>query len=467
MSLAIIVLAAGQGTRMRSARPKVLHKLAGRSILSHVLSTANKLDHKLCMVVHGRIQHHGEIVKSAIKLECPDHDLQWVEQTEQLGTGHAVNTAISAVEIEQKLKKNKTSQILVLYGDVPLIEIKDLEKLINTTKANQVGLLTLNSANPYGLGRIIRDKNNNNIINIIEEKDADSQQKLIQEVNTGIFLLPYPLASDWLKNLKTNNKQHEYYLTDIVQQAVKSKIKINSVTVADQDSYRGINNLYQLSQAERHYQFLYAVKLLESGVNIIDPNRIDIRGNLVCASDVTVDINCVFESEVVIGTNSIIESNCILKNVKIGENVHIKANSILEDSVINNNCIVGPFARIRPKTVLNNNVNIGNFVEIKKSHIDQGTKINHLSYIGDSTIGKNVNIGAGTITCNYDGVNKHQTTIGDNAFVGSNTSLVAPIVIGENSTIGAGSTICKDAPNNKLTLTRGQQTTIDNWQRSK
>ncbi len=458
MTLAVIILAAGLGTRMKSSKPKVLHKLAGVPILNHVLNTANKLEHSLCAVVHGK---NGDLIKST----TTGDNLHWVLQSEQLGTGHAVNTAITA--LREKLQAAKVTQVLILYGDVPLVDVNDLSRLLTTTDSDQLGLLTLNSSNPFGLGRIIRDKDDDNIVAIVEEKDADSHQKLISEVNTGIFLLPYPMVIPWLKDLKTNNNQHEYYLTDIVKQAVSTSTVINSVTVSDQDSYRGINNLYQLSQAERHYQFLYALRLLEQGVNINDPNRIDIRGNLVCANDVSIDINCIFKDQVILGSHCLIESNCVLKNVTIGNNVHIKANSIIEDSVINDNCVIGPFARVRPQTVLENNVNVGNFVEVKKSTIGEGSKVNHLSYIGDAVIGKNVNIGAGTITCNYDGFKKHQTIIGDNAFIGSNSSLVAPVTIGENSTIGAGSTICKDAPDNKLTLARGQQKTIENWQRIK
>lgn len=463
MPIAVIILAAGLGTRMKSTKPKVLHKLAGKSLLARVLLTAFELKQTDCAIVHGLNQY--DLLKSQIEQEVTstEHNLHWVLQSEQLGTGHA--TKIAADSLAKIKNHHEISQVLILYGDVPLIDIKDLENLINNTKINEIGLLTLRSTNPYGLGRIIRN-DSNEITNIIEEKDADAQQKLISEVNTGIFLLPYPKVIAWLNDLTPNNNQKEYYLTDIVKKAVGENIKISSVTVADQDRYRGVNNLYQLSQAERHYQFLYALKLQEEGVNIIDPNRIDIRGELKAQSCI-IDINCVFEGLVKIGKNCIIEPNCILKNVELGDNVHVKANSILENSIVSNDCIIGPFARIRPETLLEANVNIGNFVEIKKSKISKGTKINHLSYIGDSIIGMNVNIGAGTITCNYDGTNKHQTIIGDNAFIGSNTSLVAPIIIGANSTIGAGSTINKDAPDNKLTIARGKQTTIDNWQRKK
>lgn len=493
MTIAVIILAAGQGTRMRSAKPKVLHKLAGRSLLTHVLYTVNHLntyiEHNiknkisvssnnnnfnnalsLLSVVHG---HQGKMVKEKIEHELdnknkhePNFDLDiinWISQEQQLGTGHAVITAIN--NIKSELDKNKVDQVLVLYGDVPLVDLEDLKTLISTTNKESLGIITLKASNPYGLGRIIRDENNN-IVNIVEEKDANSAQKLITEVNTGIFLLPYPKVNTLLDKLDNNNKQQEYYLTDIVKQCCDNNININSVTVTDRIRYLGINNLYQLSQAERHYQLLTALDLLEQGVNIIDPKRIDIRGKLLAETEVTIDINSVFEGAVTIGKHCIIEPNCILKNVELHENVHVKANSIIENSVVHSNSVVGPFARIRPDCVIADNVHIGNFVEIKKSQVKHGAKINHLSYIGDSIVGKNVNVGAGTITCNYDGVNKHQTIIEDNAFIGSNSSLIAPVVIGANSTIGAGSTISKDTPSNKLTIARGHQKTIDNWQRS-
>jgi bifunctional UDP-N-acetylglucosamine pyrophosphorylase/glucosamine-1-phosphate N-acetyltransferase len=466
MTIAVIILAAGQGTRMLSTKPKVLHKIAGRSLLTKVLFTVNLLDQNLCAVVYG---HKGEMVINTITQELQSlsnitnlNNLCWVQQEKQLGTGHAVQTAI--LQIEAQLIEHNVDQILVLYGDVPLVDINDLNKLISSTKTTELGLLTLNCSHPYGLGRIIRN-DIGDIVDIIEEKEATSQQKLISEVNTGIFLLPYPKVKEWLSNLDTNNNQHEYYLTDIVNKSVKDNIKINSITVSDEKSYQGVNTLYQLAQAERHNQFLSALQLLEQGVKVIDPNRIDIRGELQCNKEITIDINCVFEGMVKLGTNCTIEPNCILKNVEVGDNVHIKANSIIEDSVIGNECIIGPFARIRPNTVLSNNAHIGNFVEIKKSNIGSGTKVNHLSYIGDTTIGKQVNIGAGTITCNYDGVNKYNTTIGDNAFIGSNTALIAPIIIGKGAVIGAGSTVSKDAPENKLTIARSKQTTIDSWQR--
>lgn len=466
MALAVIILAAGQGTRMLSTQPKVLHKLAGRSLLTNVLSTVNSIEQSLCGIVHG---HKGELVIENVSKEIADSknisnldNLHWVEQKNQIGTGHAVKTALDS--LNDNLKKANINQILVLYGDVPLIDINDINKLLTSTKPEQLGLLTLKVNNPQGLGRIIRSSNGE-ILSIVEDKDATNQQKLISEVNTGIMVLPYPLVQNWLDNLDTNNNQHEFYLTDVVDKAVKDNIEISSVTVTDQERYRGVNTLYQLAQSERHYQFLQAISLLEQGVKIIDPNRIDIRGHLKAQREVHIDINCIFEGDVAIGSNCTIEANCIIKNATIGDNVHIKANSVIESSVIGNECTIGPFARIRPDTVLDDQVAIGNFVEIKKSQVGQGSKINHLSYVGDTTIGTKVNIGAGTITCNYDGVNKHQTIIGDGAFIGSNSSLVAPIVIGEYAVIGAGSTVCKDAPESKLTVARSKQKTIDNWQR--
>lgn len=465
MTLALVILAAGQGTRMKSNQPKVLHKLAGKSLLTNVLLKAKELNPKICTVVHG---HKSEEVKTTILSELNFNNkdfsdaITWVEQTEQLGTGHAVITALR--NLEAKYNESGIDQVLVLYGDVPLVHLSDLNKLISTVSKDELGLLTLNSSNPYGLGRIIRN-DEGAVTAIVEQKEANSQEKLISEVNTGIFLLPYPVINTWLNDLNTNNSQNEYYLTDVVDMAVHSNVKINTITVSDQDSYLGINTLYQLASAERHYQYLKAVKLLECGVKVIDPKRIDVRGDLTAEQDVVVDINCIFEGEVKLGKNTVVESNCILRNTTVGNNVHIKANSIIEDSIIANNCIVGPFARIRPGTNLSDNVHVGNFVEVKKSNIGVGSKANHLSYIGDSEIGCHVNIGAGVITCNYDGVNKHKTIINDNAFVGSNCSLVAPITIGEGATIGAGSTITKDAPENKLSIAREKQYTVDSWQR--
>ncbi len=465
MALALIILAAGQGTRMKSNHPKVLHKLAGKSLLSNVLLKAKELDPKICTVVHG---HKAEEVKLTINKELHSNNnsfldsITWVEQSKQLGTGHAVMTAMKALENEYN--KSGIKQLLVLYGDVPLVHLSDLQNLISSVSPNELGLLTLNTSNPYGLGRIIRNEHGE-VTAIVEEKDANSQQKLISEVNTGIFILPYPIVTSWLNDLNTNNSQNEYYLTDIVDMAVHSNIKINTITVSDQESYLGINTLYQLASAERHYQYLKAVKLLDSGVKVIDPKRIDVRGDLIAEQDVVIDINCIFEGNVKLGKNTVIESNCIIRDAVIEHNVHIKANSIIEDAHISTNCIVGPFARIRPGTNLSSNVQIGNFVEVKKSNIGKGSKANHLSYIGDSEIGSNVNIGAGVITCNYDGVNKHKTVIHDNAFVGSNCSLVAPITIGAGATIGAGSTITKDAPENKLSIAREKQLTVDSWKR--
>lgn len=464
MALAIIILAAGNGTRMKSAKPKVLHRLAGRTLLGHVLHCVEEIPHALCAVVHQK--NHLELLKSTLLTESPaSSQLLWVEQSEQLGTGHAVSMAIAA--LKERLTRELITQVLILNGDVPLIDKQDIQKLLEITneKPQQLGLLTLEAKNPYGLGRIIRD-NNNNLIDIVEEKDATNQQRALCEVNTGIFLLPYPVVTKVLKNIKTENSQGEYYLTDIIKLALLEHIDILTATVSNQENYAGVNNLAQLASAERYYQSSKAKELLHKGVNIIDPDRIDIRGTFTCDLDCVIDVNCIFEGDVSLGKNCLIEAGCILKNVKLGDNVHVKSYSLIENSIINNDCIIGPFARIRPNTLLENKVHIGNFVEVKSSIVAQGSKVNHLSYIGDSTIGKNVNIGAGTITCNYDGVKKHQTIIGDNAFIGSNTSLIAPISVGSNATIGAGSTVSKNVPEGKLTVARGKQTTIENWNRT-
>lgn len=465
MSLAIVILAAGQGTRMNTNQPKVLHTLAGKSLLSNVLFKALELNPVVCTIVYG---HQGKKVINSVKNEftanskIDEYDkLFWVHQAEQLGTGHALITALQ--NSYDSFKSNNVKQVLVLNGDVPLVNLNDLNSLKTTVGDNQLGIITLRCSNPYGLGRIIRT--NARIAGIVEEKDATEEQKLIPEVNTGIFLLPYPKVNDWLSALKTNNAQSEYYLTDVVDLAVKESFPINSVTVSDQASYKGINTLCQLAEAERHYQSLTAISLMDNGVKIVDPNRIDIRGELSCSTDVHIDVNCIFEGNVTIGSNSYIEPNCILRNVNIGENCYIKSNTVIEDSNISDGCNVGPFARVRPGTFLEEGVQVGNFVEIKKSTLGKGTKANHLSYIGDATVGSSVNIGAGTITCNYDGVNKYQTTIGDNAFIGSNSSLIAPVSIGSNAIVGAGSIISKDAPDDKLTLARSKQVTIDNYKR--
>lgn len=449
MTLNIIILAAGRGKRMSSALPKVLHTLAGNPLLERVVNTANHLNPAAIYVVYG---HEGELVKNRL-----EHlNVNWIEQVEQLGTGHAVAQAIAHVEDQ--------SRVLVLVGDIPLITAATLQKLIAQTPAGGLGIVTANLANPTGLGRVLRDKDQK-MVAIVEEKDASEQQKQIHEINSGILIAPALALKRWLPALQNNNAQGEYYLPDIVSMAVAENVTVSTVLVDSAEEVQGVNDRSQLVMLERYYQRQQAEKLMLSGVTILDPNRFDLRGEAKIAADVTIDINVVMEGRISIGKGSYIGPHVILKNVDIGENVEIKAHSVIEGASVENDCTIGPFARIRPGTKLSVGVHVGNFVEIKKSTVGAKSKINHLSYVGDATIGQAVNIGAGTITCNYDGVNKHPTVIGDGAFIGSNTSLVAPIEVGRGATVGAGSTLSRNVPADQLTLTRSEQKTIQGWKR--
>lgn len=450
MSLSVVILAAGKGKRMASSLPKVLHCIGGISLLQHVVRTIEKLKPAKINTVYG---NGGSMVKDVLSFLS----VNWIEQKEQLGTGHAVLQALPFCD--------DNDLILVLYGDTPLVKKATLERLLKQVGQDKVGLLVAKVEDPTGLGRIIRDKQNH-ILKIVEQKDANTEQKIIREINTGIVAAPAKLLKKWLPALKNNNKQKEYYLTDIVEMAVNENVSVVGVTTHDQGEVQGINDCWQLSLAERFYQKRLAKKLMLCGVRVVDPSRIDFRSqDFEIASDVTLDINVVIKGTVKIGAHSKIGPNVSLKDVEIGENVTIKAHSVIEGAVIKNGCVVGPFARIRPGTVLEENARIGNFVEIKKSHIGENSKASHLIYIGDATIGKNVNVGAGVITCNYDGANKWQTIVGDNVFIGSNVALVAPIQIGKGATIGAGSTLNKDAPEKQLTIARAKQVSTSNWQR--
>jgi len=446
-TLKTVILAAGQGTRMRSRIPKVLHKLAGKPMLERVIEAAQTISHAIS-IVYG---YQGDTVKAALS----SYDIDWVHQAEQLGTGHAVKQAVSESE--------KADQILVLLGDTPLITSQTLNDLREKTAKNEVGIVTIHLENPYGLGRILRD-NNNHIVGIVEEKDATDEQKKITEINTGIMLLPTQHLKQWLAKLKNNNAQKEYYLTDIFAMAVAEKVAIKNVSPQFVEEVMGINTRVQLAHLERVYQQRVAEQLMLSGVTLLDPSRFDLRGTLTCAEDVTIDVNVIVEGNVSIGRGTSIGANTILKNCTIGENVVIEPNVVIDDSTVGNYCTIGPFARLRPGTQLAEKVKVGNFVETKKAIVGEGSKLPHLSYIGDADIGKHVNIGAGTITCNYDGVNKFKTTINDGAFIGSDSQLVAPVTIGEGAYIGAGSTITKDAPAHKLTISRAKQITIEGWQ---
>ena len=444
MTLSIVILAAGKGTRMNSQLPKVLQPLAGKPILQYVLDTTHSLQPNNISIVAG---HKSEMLRELIK----DKNISWRIQDTQLGTGHAVIQAIP------DLNSDKT---LILYGDVPLIKKADLQSLI---KKSDTGLAVMthikNDANGYG--RILRE--DNKIQGIIEDKDCNKEQKKIKEINTGILAADTKYLKQWLNRLSNENAQKEYYLTDIVKFAVEDNITVSSHEVEEEISISGVNSKSELAYIERGLQLNKAEELMEKGVTVLDPNRIDIRGQLICGQDVTIDIGCIFEGNVNLGNNVHIKPYSFIKNSDIDENSTIEAFSHIDSSKVGSSCRVGPYARLRPGTVLESEVHIGNYVEIKNSLVDQGTKINHLSYIGDSEIGKNVNIGAGTITCNYDGVDKHKTIIEDDVFVGSNTQIVAPLKVGKGATIGAGSTITKDVPKNDLTLSRAQQKTISGW----
>lgn len=449
-NLNVVILAAGAGKRMRSSLPKVLHNLAGQPLLLHVINTARLLlPSKICVV----IGYGSEIVQQSIVGE----DLVWVMQKEQLGTGHALKQA--------QIHLDKDGLTLVLYGDVPLVGIDTIRELIKKSQENYCALLTAMVEDPSGYGRIVRNSETKAITAIVEQKDADIMQQSINEINTGVMLIPNVHLHGWLPKIQNNNMQHEYYLTDIIDMAVKQGIYVVSSQPENLWEIMGVNNKRQLAELERIYQKEYANKLLDLGVSLADPARIDIRGKLVCGLDVEIDINCIFEGNVKLSDHVQIGPNCILKNVTVAVGSVVLPYSIIEDAEIGENCKIGPFARIRPGTKLSSKVHIGNFVEVKNSQIALGSKANHLSYIGDSVVGENVNIGAGTITCNYDGANKYQTIIEDDVFIGSDTQLIAPVKISKGSTIGAGSTITRDTPEGALTLSRTKQVSHPEWKR--
>ncbi len=449
MDLSIIILAAGQGTRMRSALPKVLHPLGGRPLLAHVLETAARLQ---AADVHVVVGHGADLVRTAF----PDSSIGWVDQTEQLGTGHAVAQAMPQISDDRV--------VLVMYGDVPLIRSATLEPLCAIAASGFVGLLTAELDEPRGYGRILHNLDGS-ISRVVEEKDATTAERAIREVNTGFVAAPAAALRRWVNALDNRNAQGEYYLTDIIACAVNDGIGVRGVTATDVSEVLGINDRRQLAWQERCLQQRLAEECMQAGVTLVDPARFDIRGKLTSGHDVVIDINTILEGEVNLGNRVSIGPNVVLRNVTAGDDVTILANSVLEDAVIGNGARIGPFARIRPGSVLADGTHVGNFVEIKKSEIGSGSKVNHLSYIGDTLIGSHVNIGAGTITCNYDGANKHRTVIGDNAFIGSDTQLVAPVTVGAGATIGAGSTITRDAPAGELTLSRAEQKTCKGWQR--
>jgi len=449
MSLSAVVLAGGQGKRMQSSLPKVLHTLAGKTLLAHVLATTQKLPlTQKPFIVYG---FQGQAVKNALS----NVDVTWVHQARQLGTGHALQQALPFIDTQ--------TQVLILYGDVPLISHETLEKLCLIAPKDGIGMITATLDNPTGLGRIIRDAQQK-ITRIIEERDASSEVARIQEINTGIYLIAGQLLQKYLPLLQNLNEQKEFYLTDVIALAAKDQVRIESIAVENVHEILGVNTKLQLSFLERYYQLQQTQLLMAKGVTIIDPQRVDIRGEIDIGQDTTLDINVILAGEVKIGKRCYIGPHCIIKDTTIADDVEIRAHSLIEGALIENFCTVGPFARLRPGTQLKAHAHIGNFVELKNSKVAEHSKINHLSYIGDSLVGKGVNIGAGVITCNYDGANKHQTIIEDYAFIGSNAQLIAPITIGEGATIGAGSTITRHAPAHQLTLTRALQKSLP-WQR--
>jgi bifunctional UDP-N-acetylglucosamine pyrophosphorylase / glucosamine-1-phosphate N-acetyltransferase len=449
MALNVVILAAGNGKRMHSKLPKVLHPLGGIPLLLHVVKTAQSLHPERIYIVHG-------CGNEEVKRHLTHLQVTWVLQGEPKGTGHALYQALPLINDEER--------VLVLYGDVPLIKTSTLQHLLTTTQQNPLGLLVACLEDPTNFGRIIRD-DRNTICQIVEHREATPQQLLIKEINTGILTASSSALKKWLPQLKDKNTQAEYYLTDIISIAVKEGVQIVDILASCNKEISGVNDRRELMVLERHYQVQKAYELLMQGVLIIDPQRFDCRGNLTLGKDVQIDVNVILEGEVTIGEGSIIGPDTVLKNVHIGKNVTIKSHCVIEDAVIKDGCVVGPFAHIRPHTELKEGVHVGNFVELKNATIGSHSKVNHVTYLGDTHMGEKVNVGAGTITCNYDGHHKHFTEIEDGAFIGSGTELVAPIRVGKNAYIGAGSTITRDVPKELLTLARTRQITVKEWKK--
>lgn len=448
MSTSVIILAAGKGTRMRSHLPKVLQPLAGRPLLGHVIETAKKLQAENIITIYG---HGGQLVQDAFVEE----KIQWVEQAEQLGTGHAVQMTLPVLP--------KEGISLILYGDVPLVRQQTLEQLLEASRETGIGMITLTVENPAGYGRIVRESGK--IQAIVEHKDASDEQRLINEINTGIYCVSNAKLHQWLPQLSNDNVQGEYYLTDIVAMAVADGLEIASIQPELAFEVEGINDRLQLSALERDFQQQQAKDLMQQGVHLIDPSRFDLRGTLKAGQDVRIDINVIIEGDCELGDFVEIGAGCVLKNTKIAAGTKVQPYSVFENAVVGENTQIGPFSRLRPGAKLGNDVHIGNFVEVKNTSIGTGSKANHFTYLGDAEVGENSNIGAGTITCNYDGANKHKTIIGNEAFVGSNSSLVAPVRIGNGATVGAGSVITRDVEDYSLAFERAKQLSKENYQR--
>lgn len=445
----VVILAAGQGKRMRSVLPKVLQPIAGKPMLAHVLAAARALEASRICVVYG---HGGEVVRERLDAT----DLAWARQEPQLGTGHAVQQALPHLSSQ--------GMALVLYGDVPLIGVATLQRLVGAAGVASLGLLTVTLDNPTGYGRIVRDEAGR-VLRIVEDKDATDAQRAIREVNTGILVAPVECLRDWLGRVGNDNAQGEYYLTDIIGMAVAEGVEIVTVQPDAVAETLGVNSKPQLAELERLHQSMIARRLMDDGVTLIDPARIDVRGELRCGRDVEIDVNCVFEGSVVLGDGVRIGANCVIRDTVIGAGTRVAPFSHLDNTLMGEDCIIGPYARTRPGTRLGKDVHVGNFVEIKNSTVADHSKANHLAYVGDADIGQRVNIGAGTITCNYDGVNKYRTVIEDDVFIGSDTQLVAPVRVGRGATLGAGTTLTKDAPAEQLTVSRAKQLSIAGWKK--
>ena len=449
LSIAVVVLAAGQGKRMKSDLPKVLQPLAGRPLLGHVIDTARSLRPASIHVVYG---HGGDRVRQVLQAQ----PVSWAEQAERLGTGHAVIQAMPAIPDDRL--------VLVLYGDVPLIQRATLAELLSLAGPRQVALLTMLLEDPSGYGRVIRDARGR-VQKIVEEKDAAKKDLKVRECNTGVLAAPAGLLRKWLKRLKNDNAQGEYYLTDVIGMAAKDKIAVNPLISPTTTEVLGVNDKLQLAELEGVFRLRMARELMLAGVTIVDPARVDIRGSVTHGSDVVLDANVVLEGNVKLGNRVRIGPNCTVRDSEIGDDTEVFGHCVIDSAVIGASCNIGPFARFRPSSTLSREVHIGNFVEVKNSKMGVGSKANHLAYVGDATVGSRVNIGAGTIIANYDGANKHRTNIEDDVHTGSNSVLVAPITVGAGATVAAGSTVIREVPPGKLTIARARQTTIDEWQR--